>query len=129
MQLENGTVKTVIYTCDRKENYLKSTLEHLLKADIEDVIISNNVEHQVGQAGNMSDARDAGVLDKFNSIYYNEVTTKKGDDVRLRAQKNYVNALASSTLRMSYMKYSSVYPTTVRLHNHFQYYNQSYDAV
>jgi len=91
MQLEkNGGVKTIIYTCDRKENYLKATLEHMAKAGVKNICISDNIVHMSGQGANMREALD--VLSDLN-VLYNIISSKKSDDVRVRAQTNYINAL------------------------------------
>ena len=88
-------IETVIYSCDREENYLEQTLIHLADAEVPHVYISQ---------GSVSDGNirriSSATINRFKVYhwdYMTQITTgnfdKKDRDVRELAQLNYISAL------------------------------------
>ena len=88
-------IETVIYSCDREENYLEQTLIHLADAEVPHVYISQ---------GSVSDGNirriSKATINRFKVYhwdYMTQITTgnfdKKDRDVRELAQLNYISAL------------------------------------
>ena len=97
-------IETVIYSCDREENYLEQTLIHLAYADVPHVYISQG-SLSYGNVNRISSA----LINRFKSYHWDYMadinvlnSLDKPLDVRELAQLNYISALRHRDFNRKY---------------------------